>query len=142
MKAERVIVSFIAVIVGLAAAGVAFYFYQGTKTNHPKPGTQLTTVISPTPTPDLSHLLQIDSPNDEDVFTKSTLTVTGKTTSDATIIISTENSDQVIKPTVNGSFSASITLPTGTSVMHFTAIFSNGDEKKATRTVTYSTEQF
>ena len=142
MRAERVIVSFFAVIVGLAAAGIAFYFYQGTKTTHQSPQKTLSAIISPSPTPDMSRLLEIDSPKDESVSDTQTITVSGKTASDATVLISTQANDQVVKPSASGDFSASVTLPSGTSVMHIQAIFSNGDEKQVMQTITYSTETF
>src|SRR5438552_878483 len=98
MKAERVIVSFFAVIVGLAAAGIAFYFYQGTKINHAPQQKQLSSIVTPTPTPDASQLLQVDSPKDEFVSNTQSITVSGETTSNATVLISTEDADQTVKP--------------------------------------------
>lgn len=144
MKAERVILSFVAVVVGLVAAGVAFYFYQMTKTlpsEKSKP-VVLSSRITPSPTPDKSHVLEIESPQDESVSDKKVITINGKTDSNATVIISSEDADQVVKPSETGDFSLTVTLPVGTTVMQITAIFPNGEEKKVTRTVTFSTENF
>lgn len=144
MKAERVFLSFIAVLVGLVAAGVAFYLYQMTKTLPEKKAEPLgvKTKTTPTPTPDNSNFLSIDSPKDEEVLTKKVITVAGKTAPDATIIVSSDESDQVVKPATNGDFSLTQPIPEGTSLLHVTAIFANGEEKKVTKTVTFSTENF
>jgi hypothetical protein len=144
MKAERVILSFIAVVIGLIAAGVAFYFYQMTKVvpaQEAKPVT-LGEKIAPSPTPQNDLLLTIDSPQNEEVFDKKVISVTGKTESNATIIISSEGADQVVTPATNGNFSATQTIPDGTTLLTITAIASSGKEKQITRTVTFSTEDF
>src|SRR5690242_2126101 len=99
MRAERVILSFIAVIIGLIAAGVAFYFYQMTKVvpqNKANP-VNITATIPVSPTPDNANLLTVDTPKDEQVFDKKVITITGKTRNDATIVVTSEDSDQVVK---------------------------------------------
>ena len=144
MKAERILLSFVAVIIGLAAAGGAFYLYQMTKAlpnQKIKPPT-LSSNITPSPTPDSANFLNVDSPKDEQVFDKKLITVHGKTANDATIIVSSENGDEVIKPASNGDFNLTITIPDGTSILQTTAIFANGEEKSVARTVTFSTENF
>ena len=143
MKAERVILSFVAVIIGLIAAGVAFYLYQVTKVVPDRDKTiSLMPKISVSPTPDSANLLSIDTPTDEQVFDKKTITITGKTRKDATIIVTTEDSDQVVTPAANGNFTITQTIPGGTTLVHITAVFPNGEEQTITRTVTFSTENF
>lgn len=144
MRAERVILSFVAVVVGLIAAGAAFYFYQMTKVIPANQANPLGTVskITPSPTPDNANLLAVDSPKDEEVFNKKVITITGKTRSDATIIVNSEDSDQVVKPASNGNFSITQTILNGTTILYITAVFPNGEEKTITRTVTFSTENF
>ena len=143
MKAERVILSFVAVIIGLIAAGVAFYLYQVTKVVPDSDKTiSLMPKISVSPTPDSANLLSIDTPTDEQVFDKKTITITGKTRKDATIIVTTEDNDQVVTPAANGNFSITQTIPGGTTLVHITAVFPNGEEQTITRTVTFSTENF
>ena len=144
MKAERVILSFAAVVIGLIAAGVAFYFYQMTKVvpaDQAKP-INATSKLTPSPTPDTANLLTIDTPKDEEVFNKKIISITGKTRSDATIIVTSEDSDQVVKPASNGNFSVTQTILSGTTILYITAVFPNGEEKTITKTVTFSTENF
>ena len=144
MKAERVFLSFVAILVGLVAAGVAFYLYQMTKTLPEKKAEPLgiTTKTTPSPTPDKTNILSIASPKDEEVFSKKVISINGKTAPDATIIVTSETTDQVVKPATNGDFSLTQEVPDGTSVLQITAIFSNGEEKTVSKTVTYSTENF
>ncbi len=142
MKAERFILSFIAILFGLLVAGVAFYLYQMTRTVSPT--SQTTTVTqNPTPTPDTSaNFISIDSPVNESVVDKKTISVSGKTVANSTIIVSDGTTDDVVKPTTTGSFSLTQTLDDGTNIIQITVIFPDGTEKKVTRTVTYSTESF
>lgn len=144
MKAEKVILSFIAIIVGLVAAGVAFYFYQMTKTVPAQKDKPIATApnITPSPTPEDAHVFSVDSPKDESVSAKKIITVNGKTETGATIIVSSEDGDQVVTPAANGEFSLTQTIPDGTTVLQITAVFPNGEEKTITRTVTFSTENF
>src|SRR5271166_4703573 len=100
MKAEKVILSFVAVMVGLIAAGVAFYLYQMTKTLPPSK-TQTLSIkkqVTPSPTPDNQDFLTVDEPKDQSVTTDKTITISGKTIPKSTIIVSTENDDQVVSP--------------------------------------------
>lgn len=144
MKAEKVVLSFVAVLVGLVAAGIAFYLYQATRT---LPASQTKPIaVVPTPTTaqttDKDHVLKIDNPKDEAVFDKKLITISGKTVSGTTIIVATEDNDQVITPAGNGDFTTTQSIPDGTSLLNITAIFPDGVEKKETRTVTFSTESF
>lgn len=143
MKAERVILSFIAVIVGLVAAGAAFYLYQMTReVSDSDKSLQLIQKATVSPTPDKANLLTVDSPKDEEVTNKKTVTVSGKTRPDATVIITAEDSDEVIEPASNGNFSASLSIPNGTTIIYITAVFPNGEEQTIVKTVTFSTEDF
>lgn len=145
MKAEKVILSFVAIVIGLVAASAAFYFYQMTKTlpsDESKVPIAANKKITPSPTPDRGNFLTIDSPSDEAVFDKKIISINGKTEKDATIVVTSEDADQIVKPAANGDFSLTQNIPDGTSIIYITAIFSNGEEKQVTKTVTYTTETF
>jgi hypothetical protein len=143
MKAEKVILSFVAVFVGLIAAGVAFYLYQTTKVvpDQTKPSaTKVAMHASPTPTG--SDTFTVDMPQDEQVFDKKLVTIKGMAVKGAIITVSTDDSDQVVQPADNGSFTLTQTIPDGTSVIQFSAIFPDGTQKTIDRTVTFSTADF
>lgn len=144
MKAEKLILSLVAVMVGLIAAGIAFYLYQMTKTLPPSKSQTLSIKpqITPSLTPNNENFLTVENPKDEEVFDKKTITISGKTTPKSNIIVSSENNDQVVTTSETGEFTLTQSIEDGTNVIQITSIFPNGEEKKVTRTVTYSTENF
>lgn len=141
MKQERVILSFITVLIGLLVAGIAFYFYQTTKVVSDKSSVNsLNSVVSPTPKPTI--FLVLNEPNNEIVVSNKTLTVSGKTNPEATIIIITDSDQLVLKPSSQGDFSTTITLESGQNLIRIRAVTPNAETIVTDRTVTYSTEDF
>lgn len=144
MKIEKIVLSFIAVMVGLLVAGIAFFVYQSTKVI-PSSKLPKITINSPSPTvtlPPPTVILSIDQPLDESVTDKKSITVNGKTNPNATIIVNTASDDQVVKPATTGDFSITVPLNDGENQITLTAINDNGEEVTKQLTVTYSTEQF
>lgn len=141
MKKEKLILSFIAIIGGLLVAGGGFFLYQSTKIVTPsitqKPS--ITPVQKEEPS---NFFLSIDKPKDEEVVDTKTITISGKTTKDAVVVVSTNSDDQVFPPAKNGSFSTTQTINDGANVIEITAIAPNGIEKKESRIITYSNETF
>lgn len=143
MSKEKIILSVIALSLGLLVAGGAFYIYQMTRVINDPVGTEIAkTKVIPTPTPLNANYLIIDNPKEEEVLQKRIVTVSGKTSPGATIIISSETTDQVVKPATNGDFSLTHTLEDGVNIIHITAIFENGEEETQTKTVTFTSEEF
>jgi hypothetical protein len=143
MKAEKVILSFVAVFVGLIAAGVAFYLYQTTKVIPDQSKPSATKVaIQTTPTPSGSDTFTVDTPQDEQVLDKKLITIKGMAVKGATITVSTDDTDQVVQPADNGAYTLTQTIPDGTSVVQMSVIFPDGTQKTIDRTVTFSTASF
>ena len=142
MKAERIILSLIALFVGLLVAGGAFYIYQMTKQIPQDKSDTITIKSRPSPTPNSANYLVVDSPKDESLVDRKTITVSGKTLPGSTIIVSTETSDEVVKPTTTGSFSVTQTIDSGANLLSITAVFPDGTEKSIQRTVSYESEDF
>lgn len=140
MKQERVILSFIMVLIGLLVAGAAFYFYQSSKTVSSK--STVSNIISPTPTPKPSVYLSITSPDNEIVVANKTLNISGKAPVSATIIIITDSDQLVFKPSSQGDFSTTVTLSSGFNLINIQAVLPNGETATVKRSVTYSTESF
>src|SRR3989344_3757496 len=97
MKQERVILSFIAVFIGLIVAGIAFYFYQSTKTVSTSKSERLENP-TPTPTQNPSLFLQVFEPKDEQIVDRKTVTISGKTKPEATVVILTTSGEEIIEP--------------------------------------------
>lgn len=144
MRAEKVILSFIAVFVGLIAAGIAFYLYQSTKASPSDQTKPIATTVTKTqePTTNDTNIFTIDTPQDEQVFDKKLITIKGTTVKGAIVTVSTTDNDQVVQPADNGDFTLTQAIPDGTSIIEITAIFPDGTQKKIDRTVTFSTENF
>lgn len=140
MKQERVILSFIMVLIGLLVAGITFYLYQNTKLV----STNSSVSISPTPTqtPKPTIFLSINSPTNEEVVSNKTLIVSGKTLPQATIVIITNSDQLVVKPSSQGDFSTTITLGNDQNLIRMNALAPNGEIATVERTVTYSTSSF
>ncbi len=141
MKKEKIILSFIAVAVGLLIAGAAYYFYQSSKALN-KSEQKTTSVKKPTPTPSDTIFLSVSQPADEAVFDKKVITVAGKAPSNSTIIILTENDQQAIKPTANGNFSTTLNIEDGQNIIKITAVSPTGEQETQEKVVTFSTEEF
>ena len=140
MKTEKILLSFVAVIVGLIVAGIGFYIYQGTKAI---PSNKVDTVKVTSPTPSVpAVLLTIDTPQDESTTNNKTLTVAGKTAPDATVVVSTDTGDQVIKPSSQGNYSTTVTIGDDENQIHVTAIDKSGNQTERVITVTFTTESF
>lgn len=141
MKTEKLVISFIAVFVGVIVAGVAFYIYQSTRVL-PESQTKTVSVTPPTPTPKATIFLSLATPQEGEVFDKKVITVSGKTVPGSLIVISTDVSDQVVSPSSVGDFSTTATIGDGGNVISVIAIAPNGEQIAQTRTVTFSTENF
>lgn len=141
MKAEKLILSFIATLLGLLVAGIAFYAFQATKTVTPN-NTKGVSFISPIPTPAPSVFLTLDRPKDEGVVNSKVEIVSGKTTSNAVVIVITKTSEDVMVPAENGDFSTTVNLSEGQNVLEIISIAPNGESIRIKKTVTYSQEEF
>ncbi len=141
MRLEKVILSFIAIGIGLFVAGAVFFVYQLVRTIPPSKVPTIT-ITNPTPTPATSSLLTISSPADESVTTSRSLTITGKTVPDATLELTTPTDDQVTTPASTGDFSLTTVLQDGENLITVMAITPDGQETVQTFTVTSSTEDF
>lgn len=141
MKKEKVLLSFIAVVLGILVTSIAFYLYQGTKVI-PSSKLKTITISSPTPAPKLSIFLNISNPQDESVVNKKIITISGETTSGATVLVITPVDQQIAVPASNGNFSTTVNIDSGENIVEITAIGQNGEDARVIRTVTFSNEEF
>jgi hypothetical protein len=143
MSKEKIILSFIAIILGLFVAGGAFYIYQMTRTVDGPTTSKKNNIAQPTKAVlNETNFVIIESPKDEEVFAKRNITISGKTTPETLVIVSTQGSDQIVTSNTKGNFTLTYTLEEGVNILQVTAVFANGEEQKVTRTVTSTTEEF
>jgi len=141
MKKEKLILSLFAVLFGLLVAGSIFYFFQITKTSS-NANTKTISFVSPSPTSTPAITLTLDAPKDEEVVGSKVLTVSGKTQSNAVVIVVTDSSEDVVTPLTNGTFTTTINLDNGQNTLEVFSIAPNGESISSKRTVTYSQEEF
>lgn len=140
MTKEKIILSFVAITIGLVVGGGAFYFYQSTKVIPKTEQNPITVKPNPSPLPKV--LLTVDEPRDENVYDSRVIKISGKTDPNATIVVLTDTDEDILTPTTTGDFSTTVTINAGENVIQITAINKNGDTNTINRTVTYSTESF
>lgn len=141
MKKEKIILSITALIVGIIVTAACFFIYQSTKKVE-KSAIKTITISDPSPTPSSGLFLTIDSPQDEIVVDERNIKISGKTASDAKIVILTQESEEAAVPAKDGSFSTDINLSSGENIIEISAIGANGEIVKIKRVVSYSTESF
>lgn len=141
MKQEKVILSFVAIIIGITFTGAAFYLYQNTK--KVAPSNNIAVNSSPTPVLEKSSFyLIVNSPKNESISSKKSLTVSGKTAKNATVVILTSADQQVIEPSSQGDFSTTIQLKDGLNYIKIQSIAQNGEIQTVERVVGFTTEDF
>jgi hypothetical protein len=141
MNKEKIILSFIALLVGLFVAVGGFFLYQKTKAISPNKITKIV-ATSPSPSPKEESFLKVDSPTDESVVASASVKVSGQTKPDAKILIVTQTTQQSADPTGTGSFSATVGVESGQNIIHIIATMPNGQTFTVKRTVTVSSENF
>lgn len=139
MRIEKFILAFAGILAGLFVAGIAFYIYQTTQTISPS---SIKTITLQKPTPSVDVPLAITSPTDESVTNSRTISVNGKTSPQATIIVTTDGTDTVVNPSSDGNFSLNITVDSGEDRILVTAIMPDGTETQKIVTVSVTTEDF
>lgn len=140
MKQERVILSFIMVLIGLTVAGAGFYFYQKTKIVTPS-NDIAANKISPTP-PVSSLFLQVVEPKDEAIADRKTIKIIGKTEVDSTVVILTVSDQQILQPSSQGDFTTTLQIGDGANYIKILAIAPNGEVKTVEKIVSYTSESF
>jgi hypothetical protein len=141
MKKEKIILLFIAILIGLLVALGIFFFFQYTKQVKPSEIKKIT-IQNPSPAVQSSVFLTIDQPNDESVADNRVIRISGKTVPNAKIVILTQGNEEAAIPTVDGSFSTDITVDTGENIIQIIAVAPNGEIVSTKRVVTYSNESF
>lgn len=142
---ERIVIVFVAIILGLIITTAGFFIYQTTQQlppDEPTAAQTKTAGASDTNDEESGFFLKVDEPLDESVATTRTIQVKGKTNPDNIIVVSTNQEDATGSPSKDGQFSMSVTIDTGTNKILTRVISPTGEEKIDERIVTYTTEEF
>lgn len=100
--------------------------------------------VSPTPSSAAAatNALTITNPQDGEVVTTDKVTLRGKTSPGANVIISTEKADALIAADNSGSFSSDISVVSGANDIRIVSFDASGDRSEMTMTIVYSTADF
>ncbi|MBI2622455.1 hypothetical protein HYW66_02370, partial [Candidatus Microgenomates bacterium] len=140
MLKERILIIFLALITGLLFSVGAFYLYQKGKAMTPNSVSQNTNPTTPEVSPTLSLLLEVTSPQNEEVVAQKIVQVAGRTSNLATVVILLEDKEQVLAPAADGTFATNINLTDGVNVIEVMAFLPDGKMLSEKRTITYTTE--
>lgn len=140
MLKEKIFLIVLAILGGILFSIGIFYLSQKTRL----PSTESSQKTTPTPTPEPSPVffLNIDSPQNEEVFDKKIIPLIGKTDPRAQVLISSEDKELVLTPAADGSFSTNITLLDGVNSIEVISLTPSGKNIREKLTLTYSAEDF
>lgn len=142
---ERIIIVFVAVIIGLVLTTVGYLLYQSFQNpsqNNSEPQQQTVNQPTATPSPDMSFYVTITEPKNESITNKRTITINGTTNPGNTVIVSSNQDDVIAEPKEDGTFSTSITINAGSNIIIARAMNSEGDIVEYSSVVTFVAEDF
>lgn len=85
--------------------------------------------------------LELTTPDDDSLVFQKVLEISGKTSSNSQVLISSPLGDLVTQSKSDGSFSADFSLDEGVNEIKIIVFDKNGDQKELERTVYYSKEK-
>lgn len=142
---EKLLIVFVASVLGLIIATISFYIYQTTKNTPVNQEVQnpiVKEVKSDEEQLTNKGALTIDEPKAESIFDRRTIEVKGKTLAENTIIVSTNSHDEVVTPASDGKFSVSIDIEVGVNKLITRSIAPTGATTVDERIITFTTEEF
>ena len=93
-----------------------------------------------TPAPNIGFSLSLSEPEEGDVITSPTISVTGITSPDTWVAISGENADHTLLSDSSGEFNQEVDLVGGTNQILVTVFSENGSSAEKDVTVVFSTK--
>lgn len=140
MFKEKVLVTLLAILGGIVFSIGLFFLYQKTKQVVPRPSSNKETVETTPAPPQL--FLNIDNPQNEAVFDKKIIQLSGKTLGTAVVVVMSQDKEFVLTPATDGSFSVNLTLLDGVNQVEVIAINATGEILTEKLTATFSTGEF
>jgi len=89
----------------------------------------------------VSFDLELTNPDDQIISFQSSLVVSGTTSPNIPVIISTDTDDAEVDSDANGTFSKAVSLTSGLNHIFITAVDTDGSKKEIDREVYYSKDQ-
>lgn len=96
---------------------------------------------SPVTTEPVSISLNLSSPDDNILVFESSILISGKTSPNATVILSLDEEDRIIEAKASGNFSDTVKLKEGVNNLIISTFDNQGNGKSESRTIYYSKEK-
>jgi hypothetical protein len=125
-------------IVGLAFLGGLYYFLN---IKDQRPASSLSSSGNPLTAAPTTLILDLSEPDDGMLVFDKTLTISGTTLPNLSVLISSDSGDNVVVAKPNGSFSTDFPLTLGINNITITAFDKTGNQKQLTRTIYYNKDQ-
>jgi hypothetical protein len=138
MKKEIIVAIIIGLSVGLIIAFGLWTANKSLKQVSPKNETSSLQIGQPTPTPLIQNLI-IDNPTEDFISNQEKITVSGKTISEATVVITYEEGEKILTADSQGLFNTEITLLGGANEIKISAFEPDGNESSVIINGVYST---
>lgn len=143
---ERIVIVFIAAVLGLLLTTAGYFIYQTAVSYSEQNKDEEKPLDLGGKTKEQKEeevtALSITEPANEQVMTKRTIEVKGRTYAENTVIVTTNSEDVVGTPAQDGKFSVSVTIDAGVNKITTRSVSPSGEEIIDERIVTYSTEEF
>lgn len=138
MRKEVVFAIFLGGIIG---ATVAFGLWRANKalSSKNKPAEFIQTE-APKTEEKSSGVLEVTHPENNSVVSEANLKVSGKTTPESTVVISTGSKEVLLESDKKGEFSGTIELSGGANLLKVVSIDKDGNKEEVELAVVYSTE--
>jgi len=134
----------IAIIIGFALGLVITFGIRtankALKETAPKQEAQVE-IEEPAPTPTAGLLLTITSPEDNSISDQETIEVSGKTSTEAVVVILYPKGEKILEADEKGNFSTEISLAGGNNEIEISAHDLEGNDASQVLTVIYSTAE-
>lgn len=125
-------------LIGLSLLGALHYLLN---IQYQAPTSRYSTSGGPVTTEPRSLLISLEEPDDNRLVFKSSLLISGRTSPNLPVLISTESEDLVINSRSDGAFSSTLELREGVNTITVAVFDVSGDSRSETKTVYYSKEK-
>ena len=144
MKIDKDVI--LAIVIGVLVGGVTAFFVFFLPKFLPKSPSQTENAETvreeqSTSSPVSSSFLTLENPQNEAIFSEDEITVSGKTTPKALVIIISPTDEETIEADDKGGFEAKIALEEGANEISVTAYNEDDQEETESITVYYSEEE-
>jgi hypothetical protein len=133
-----VIAQLLILLIGLGAVGGLYYYLN---VRHTSTLPNQFSKITPITDKPATFTLDLTTPQDDLLVFDNTLPISGTTSPNLNVLVSSQNNDLIAQSNKSGTFTVTFPLSEGINDLTIIAFDKNGEQRQATRTVYYSKEK-